>query len=129
MVGIAVQDFLTKCCTDSPDDIGGNQLIVPVGKALQIAHIHEVVLYPRDESTLRSLRKLHGLSQNDCIPDDQELSSGESYRVARAFYRFRISTNLFTESQEDPGFFAWYEGDGEERTEGRMRQRRISQAQ
>jgi len=117
VVGIAVQDFLTKFCTDSPDDIGGNQLIMPVGKALQIAHIHDVVLHSQDEFTLKSSCKLHSLSQNDCIPDDQELSSGESYRVARAFYRFQIYTNLFAETQEDPEFFAWYEGDGEERTD------------
>ncbi|RFN53678.1 hypothetical protein FIE12Z_2019 [Fusarium flagelliforme] len=90
---------------------------MPVGKALQIAHMHDVILQLRDEFTLWSLRKLHGLSQDDCIPDDQELSSGESYRVARAFYRFQIYTNLFAESQEDPDLFAWYEGDGEETTD------------
>ncbi|KAH7173541.1 uncharacterized protein B0J16DRAFT_350365 [Fusarium flagelliforme] len=115
--GMGVQGFRKKCCTDSPDDIGGNQLIIPVGNALQIAHIHDVVLQLRDEFTLRSLRKLHGLSKDDCIPYDQELSLGESYRVARAFYRFQIYTNLFAESQEDPDLFAWYESDGEETTD------------
>ena len=48
------------------------------------------------------------------MPDDQELSSGESYRVARAFYRLQIYTNLFAEGQEDPDLFAWYKGNREE---------------
>jgi hypothetical protein len=65
-----------KCCTGPPGDIGGNQLIMPVGKALQIAYIYDVALQLWDEFTLWSLRKLHGLSQDDCIPADQELSSG-----------------------------------------------------
>ena len=60
--GIDVPDFLTEWCTDSPDDTGGYQPILPVVQALQIGHIHDVVLKFRDEFTLWSLRKLHGLS-------------------------------------------------------------------
>ncbi|KAF4447100.1 hypothetical protein F53441_9331 [Fusarium austroafricanum] len=103
--GISVEEFFTKCYDNPFQNVDGGPFHLTVGQALQVGRIDDVLLGLRDEFTLCSLKKLHGVGPEGSLSDDQGLSSGEAYRISRAFYRFQIYRNLFLDKGQDPNLF------------------------
>ncbi|KAG5806140.1 hypothetical protein H9Q74_009496 [Fusarium xylarioides] len=95
-------------------NLDGSQLHLTVGEAVEVVRVNDALSDLRDEFALCSLRKLHGVNQDEAIEGDQGLSPGENYRISRAFYRFQIHRNLFLDKEEEIDLFSSYDDDEDE---------------
>ncbi|KAF4502269.1 hypothetical protein FAGAP_1509 [Fusarium agapanthi] len=111
---ISVEEFLTHCYNNSMRNVDGSQLHLTVGEAVEVVRVNDVLSGLRDEFALCSLRKLHGVNQDEPIESDQGLSPGECYRISRAFYRFQIHRNLFLDKEQEIDLFPSYDDDENE---------------
>ncbi|KAG7407391.1 hypothetical protein Forpe1208_v013156 [Fusarium oxysporum f. sp. rapae] len=112
--GISVEEFLTHCYNNSMRNVDGSQLHLTVGEALEIVRVNDALSGLRDEFALCSLRKLHGVNQDEPIASDHGLSPGEYYRISRAFYRFQIYRNLFLDKEQEVDLFPSHDDDEDE---------------
>jgi hypothetical protein len=104
--GLGVEAFLVECYGNAPRDINGGQLRLSVAQALQLDNVYGAISELSNEFALCSLRRIHGLRKYDPIPDDQQVSPIESYRISRAFYRLQIYRNLFLSGKKESNLFA-----------------------
>ncbi|PCD29167.1 hypothetical protein AU210_011708 [Fusarium oxysporum f. sp. radicis-cucumerinum] len=112
--GISVEEFLTHCYNNSMRNVDGSQIHLTVGEALEVARVNDALSGLRDEFALCSLRKLHGVNQDEPMASDHGLSPGEYYRISRAFYRFQIYRNLFLDKEQEINLFPSYDEDEDE---------------
>jgi hypothetical protein len=112
--GISVEEFLTHCYDNSLQNVDGSQFHLTVGQALEVVRVNDALSGLRDEFALCSLKKLHGANQDESISSDYGLSSSESYRISRAFYRFQIYRNLFLDMEQEIDLFPSYDDDEDE---------------
>ncbi|KAF5620458.1 hypothetical protein F52700_11186 [Fusarium sp. NRRL 52700] len=112
--GKSVEEFLTHYYNNSARNVDGSQLHLTVGEAVEVVKVNDALSGLRDEFALCSLRKLHGLNQDEPIESDRGLSPGERYRISRAFYRFQIYRNLFLDKEQEIDLFPSYDDDEDE---------------
>ncbi|KAF4956156.1 hypothetical protein FGADI_3967 [Fusarium gaditjirri] len=112
--GISVEEFLSHCYSNSVQNVDGSQLHLTVGEALEVVRVNDALSGLRDEFALCSLRKLHGVKQDEPMASDHGLSPGEYYRISRAFYRFQIYRNLFLDKEQVVDLFPSYDDDEDE---------------
>ncbi|KAF4341121.1 hypothetical protein FBEOM_4991 [Fusarium beomiforme] len=109
--GTSVEVFLTNCYDNPLQNVDGDQLHLSVGQALEVIRVNNALLDLRDEFALCSLKKLHGINQDESLSSNHGLSPGETYRISRAFYRFQIYRNLFLDEKQGIDLFPSHQYD------------------
>ncbi|KAJ9418490.1 hypothetical protein QL093DRAFT_2102502 [Fusarium oxysporum] len=90
------------------------QIHLTLGEALEVARVNDALSGLRDEFALCSLRKLHGVNQDEPMASDHGPLSWRILSYLSCIYRFQIYRNLFLDKEQEINLFPSYDEDEDE---------------